>query len=353
MTYPRFVFLAGALLGLIAGMSGCATPAPAPKGVPSLVEASACGARPPLRRPGPSTISSPWIFQPTWQSLEANYQCPEWFRDAKFGIWAHWGPQCVPEQGDWYARKMYLQGDKDYDYQVAHYGHPSEFGFMEIDNLWKAEKWDPEKLMALYVRAGAKYFVALANHHDNFDAYDSKYQAWNSVNVGPKQDIVGTWARVARAHGLKFGVTNHSSHAWDWFASAYGYDPEGPKAGIRYDAYTLTKADGKGKWWDGLDPQDLYTGPNLVMPAGFTTIAEANAWHKTHDGIFTENAPPNNPAFVASWFLRCQDLIDKYQPDLLYSDDLEPALRPDRPGHRGPLLQRRRGLERRHGRGRS
>jgi alpha-L-fucosidase len=173
------------------------------------------------------------------------------------------------------------------------------------------------------VRAGAKYFVALANHHDNFDAYDSKYHAWNSVNVGPKQDIVGTWARIARAHGLKFGVTNHSSHAWDWFASAYGYDPEGPKAGIRYDAYTLTKADGKGKWWDGLDPQDLYTGPNLVMPAGFTTIAEANAWHKTHDGIFTEDAPPNDPAFVNTWFLRCQDLIDKYQPDLLYFDDSE------------------------------
>ena len=118
-------------------------------------------------------------------------------------------------------------------------------------------------------------------------------------------------------------MTNHSSHAWDWFASAYGYDPEGPKAGIRYDAYTLTKADGKGKWWDGLDPQDLYTGPNLVMPAGFTTIAQANAWHKTHDGIFTENAPPDNPAFVNSWFLRCQDLVDKYQPDLLYFDDSE------------------------------
>jgi alpha-L-fucosidase len=322
MTSLRFLFPASALLGLLVAGAGCATvpPAPPPPPPPALAAASAA-ATAAVAAAGTTHRIAPGIFQPTWQSLEQNYQCPAWFRDAKFGLWAHWTAQCVPEQGDWYARKMYLQGEKDYDYQVAHYGHPSEVGFMEIDHLWQAEHWDPEKLMDLYVRAGAKYFVALANHHDNFDAYDSKYHAWNSVNVGPKQDIVGTWARVARARGLKFGVTNHSSHAWDWFGPAYGYDPEGPKAGVRYDAFTLTKADGKGKWWDGLDPQDLYTGPNLVMPAGFTTIAEANAWHKTHDGIFTENAPPNDPAFVNTWFLRCQDLIDKYHPDLLYFDD--------------------------------
>src|SRR5271165_5997175 len=119
-------------------------------------------------------------FSPFWESLKS-YRCPDWFRDAKFGIWAHWSAQCVPEEGDWYARNMYVQGTKQYDYHVAHYGHPSKFGFMELDNLWKAEKWEPEKLMALYKRAGAKYFFALANHHDNFDAYDSKYHAWNSV----------------------------------------------------------------------------------------------------------------------------------------------------------------------------
>src|SRR5476649_1031335 len=250
--------------------------------------AALAGAAAPFQRAAADAIA-PGPYQANWDSLKSQYQAPDWFRDAKFGIWAHWSAQCVPEQGDWYARNMYLEGSPHYKYHVEHYGHPSKFGFMELDNLWKAEHWDPEKLMELYVRAGAKYFVALANHHDNFDAYDSKYHAWNSVNVGPKQDIVGTWARVARARGLKFGVTNHSSHAWDWFASAYGYDPEGPKAGIRYDAYTLTKADGKGKWWDGLDPQELYTGPNLVMPAGFTTIAEANACHLFNDGTSTEN----------------------------------------------------------------
>ncbi|HEV2318324.1 MAG TPA: alpha-L-fucosidase, partial [Verrucomicrobiae bacterium] len=124
-----------------------------------------------VRRPGAVIAAGP--FQATWDSLAQNYHCPEWFRDAKFGIWAHWSAQCVPEQGDWYARRMYLQGDPAYDYHVRTYGHPSKFGFMQIDHLWQADRWEPEKLMDLYVRAGAKYFMSLANHHDNFDCYDS------------------------------------------------------------------------------------------------------------------------------------------------------------------------------------
>src|SRR6266404_4943047 len=104
-------------------------------------------------------------FRPEWESLK-QYRAPDWFRDAKFGIWAHWTAQCVPEQGDWYARNMYLQGSPQNNFHIEKYGHPSKFGFMEIDNLWKAENWDPAALMAQYVKAGAKYFVALANHHD-------------------------------------------------------------------------------------------------------------------------------------------------------------------------------------------
>ncbi len=255
------------------------------------------------------------------ESLKA-YQVPDWFRDAKFGIWAHWSAQCVPEQGDWYARHMYIQGMDQYNYHVKTYGHPSKFGFMEIDNLWKAENWEPEKLIALYKRAGAKYFVSLANHHDNFDAYNSKYHAWNSVNVGPKKDIVGTWAKVARANGLRFGVSNHSAHAWHWFQTAYGYDGEGPLAGVRYDAATLTKADGRGKWWEGLDPQDLYTGPNIKMPDGITGAKTVADWHEKNDRLWTEEPPAMNPKFTETWFLRCQDLIDKYHPDLVYFDNI-------------------------------
>jgi alpha-L-fucosidase len=259
-------------------------------------------------------------FQPSWESL-TQYRVPDWFRDAKFGIWAHWSAQCVPEQGDWYARLMYLQGEPDYDYHVKTYGHPSRFGFMEIDHLWRAEAWEPEKLMELYRNAGAKYFMALANHHDNFDTYDSAHHAWNSVNIGPKRDIVGTWAKVARDAGLRFGVSNHSAHAWHWLQTAYGYDGEGPLAGARYDAATLTRADGKGKWWEGFDPQELYAGPNLKIPDGVRGIPAVNRWHEQHDRIWSEAAPPNNREFVRKWSLRCRDLLEKYRPDLVYFDD--------------------------------
>jgi alpha-L-fucosidase len=242
-------------------------------------------------------------FAPNWDSL-STYVCPDWFRDAKFGIWAHWSPQCVPEYGDWYARSMYLQGRPAYEYHVAHYGHPSTFGYKDICNLWHAEKWQPEQLMQRYQRAGAKYFVALANHHCNFDCWDSKHHNWNSVRVGPKKDIVGGRAAAARAHGLRFAVTVHTTPARTWrqfFPVTYGSDQEGPLKGVPYDG-NLTKADGKGTWWDGLDPQDLYCPPH---PYG---------------------SDPD-PEFVRTFLLRVYDLVDSYHPDLLYFDD---ALQPVR-----------------------
>ncbi|HZV38059.1 MAG TPA: alpha-L-fucosidase, partial [Pseudoxanthomonas sp.] len=260
-------------------------------------------------------------FAPAWGSLVDGYRAPDWFRDAKFGIWAHWSAQCVPAMGDWYARNMYRQGNWQYEHHLKTYGHPTKTGFMEMQNRWKADAWEPEALMDLYEKAGAKYFVALANHHDNFDAYESRYHAWNSMRVGPRRDIVGTWARAARAKGLRFGVSNHSAHAWHWLQTAYGYDPEGPLAGQRYDAYRLTKADGKGTWWEGLDPQELYTGRNIVMPDGITTIRTANEWHDENTGFWDEKPPMSNPAFVRQWYLRARDLIDRYRPDLVYFDD--------------------------------
>ena len=259
-------------------------------------------------------------FAATWESL-GSYVTPRWYRDAKFGIWAHWSAQCVPEQGDWYARNMYIQGEPQYDHHLKTYGHPSQAGFMEIDHQWKAERWNPDELMSLYKAAGAKYFVALANHHDNFDNFDSKHHAWNCVNVGPRKDIVGGWAKSARAHGLRFGVSNHSAHAWHWFQTAYGYDGEGPLAGERYDAARLTKADGRGKWWEGLDPQELYTGPNMVLPDGVRGAAAVKKWHQENDYVWSESPPANNPQFARKWFLRCQDLLDQHRPDLVYFDN--------------------------------
>jgi alpha-L-fucosidase len=269
----------------------------------------------------PHAQAAPATFEPTWASLSENYRTPDWFLDAKFGIWAHWSAQCVPEMGDWYARNMYLQGSWQYEHHLKAYGHPTQVGFMEMQNRWKVDAWEPEALMDLYEKAGAKYFVALANHHDNFDTYDSKYHGWNSMRVGPRRDIVGTWAKAARAKGLRFGVSNHSAHAWHWLQPAYGYDPTGALAGQRYDAWRLTRADGHGKWWDGLDPQDLYTGRNMVMPDGITTIRTADDWHEQNDRAWDEKPPAANPAFGRQWFLRARDLIDSYRPDLVYFDD--------------------------------
>ena len=126
---------------------------------------------------------APGPFQPSWDSLTAGYQTPDWFRDAKFGIWSCWGPESMPEQGDWYTRNLYLQGSKQNKFHVANYGHPSKFGAVELNGTWKAERWQPEQLMDLFVSAGAKYFVALAQHHDNFDIYNSRFHEWNSVKV--------------------------------------------------------------------------------------------------------------------------------------------------------------------------
>src|SRR5208337_4703234 len=136
-------------------------------------------------------------FKADWNSL-TNYSTPDWFRDAKFGIWAHWGPQCQPEHGDWYARSMYIEGSADYKSHLVEYGHPSTNGFKDVIHQWQAANFDPDKLLAFYKANGAKYFMALANHHDNFDNFNSKYQPWNSVAIGPQKDLIGGWAKAAR-----------------------------------------------------------------------------------------------------------------------------------------------------------
>ncbi len=243
-------------------------------------------------------------FQPSWESLAGGYQVPDWFRDAKFGIWAHWGPQCQPEQGDWYAQRMYKYGDADYKYQVAHYGHPSKAGFKEVIQQWKAEDWDPEHLIGLYKRAGAKYFAAMAHHHDNFDNFDSTYQPWNSVAIGPKKDIVGGWAKAVRNAGMRLSITSHGDRAWSWYQNAQLADPSGPLAGVHYDGL-LSKEDGKGLWWDGLDPQDLYA--QYHPPGKYNWPQNGN--------------PPLAKPFIDKYFYRIVDVIDKYNPDLLYFDD--------------------------------
>ena len=250
-------------------------------------------------------------FEPTWASL-AQYQTPEWFRDAKFGIWATWGPQCVPEQGDWYARGMYQEGSAQYKYHCKHYGPPSTFGFKDLTNIWKAEAWDPEHLIGLYKAAGAKYFMCMANHHDDFDNFDSTYQPWNSTKIGPKKDIVGGWEKVVRAAGLRFAVSVHAAHAWTFYEAAQGADKLGPLAGVPYDG-KMTAAAGAGLWWNGLDPQDLYA-------QNHTPSAESNV-HKIWDWPTDGSCSMPSAAYCEKFYNRTIELIDKYNPDQIYFDD--------------------------------
>jgi alpha-L-fucosidase len=243
----------------------------------ALCLASAAWADPPQIADGP--------FKGDMESLR-QYKCPEWFRDAKFGIWAHWGPQAVPMMGDWYAKHMYVQGHPQYEHHLATYGHPSEHGYKDIIALWKAEKWDPERLMSLYKKAGAKYFVSMGSHHDNFYLWNSKLHEWNAAQKGPMRDVVGDWQKAAQKQGLRFGVSEHLGASFTWFQTSHGSDKTGPKAGVLYD--------GAGPQY-----QELYH---------FPADPDDKGWYS------------KNPRWQQQWFDRIKELVDGYHPDLLYTD---------------------------------
>ena len=223
-------------------------------------------------------------YQPTWESLKQY--------DARIGSAtpsSASGPTGVrspcAEEGDWYARNMYIQGSPQYKYHVAHYGHPSKFGYKDIIPLWKAEKWDPDRLMALYKKAGARYFVSQAVHCDNFDLWDSHFHKWNAVHIGPKRNVVGDWQKAARKAGLPFGVSEHVGYSRCWFQTSHGADKTGPLAGVPYDGANL-------KW------EDLYHPPSQPNDC---TYSQDPDWHR-------------------EWFARMKDLLDQHHPDFLYTD---------------------------------
>jgi len=246
----------------------------------------------------PPLSIAPGPFAPDWKALSRAYTAPAWWREAKFGAWSHWDPQSMPEQGDWSARGMYAEGKPQYESHLKHFGHPSEYGYKDICHNWVIDRWDPERLMSLYVEMGARYFMAMGCHHDNFDCFDSKFQPWNSVHVGPMVDIVGTWEKVARKNAMRFGIGFHDTPArtWGQFMTArYTADKMGPMKGVPYDALQ-TVLDGKGEWWEGMDPVNLY-GP-------------------TH----TAQDPLHSP-FANQFMWRVDDAITKYHPDVIYFDE--------------------------------
>ena len=230
-------------------------------------------------------------FEPTFESLR-QFSAPEWFRNAKFGIWSHWGPQSVPMFGDWYARNMYIEGTQQYEYHVRHYGHPSKFGYKDICALWKAEKFDPEALMAKYYKAGARYFMSQGTHHDHFFNYDSKINRMNSVNVGPHKDILALWKAAADRYGMPFGISEHLGASFSWWRVNKGCDRFGPYAGVPYD---------------GNDPayQDFYFAN---QEHGTDRPHEAAPWYT------------GNKDFRQYWQRCVGEMIERFQPELLYTD---------------------------------
>ena len=220
-------------------------------------------------------------FEPTFESLRG-YEAPEWFRDAKFGIWSHWGPQSVPMFGDWYARNMYIEGTPQYEYHLRHYGHPSKVGWKDICAMWKAENFDPEGLAERYRKAGARYLMTQATHHDHFFNYDSKINRMNSVNVGPHKDILALWKKAADRQGMKFGLTEH--------------DKFGPYAGVPYD---------------GNDPayRDFY---HDNYEHGTDDPGSINPWYTSNKG------------FQAYWQRCVFEMIEKFHPDVVYTDGVLP-----------------------------
>jgi alpha-L-fucosidase len=229
-------------------------------------------------------------YNGTADSLK-EFRIPEWFRDAKFGMWAHWGPQSGVEDGDWYARNMYIETQQQYKDHLQTYGHPSKVGYKDLCPLWKGAEFDPEHLISLYKKAGAKYFMSMGVHHDNFDLWNSKHQPrWNAVATGPKKDVVGLWRDAARKQGLKFAVSEHLSNSYNWLAVSHGADKSGQYAGVPYD---------------GTDPAyaDLYHPfpKDQPIPTQAMSRDVPDAWKH-------------------QYFLRIKDLIDNYHPDLLYTD---------------------------------
>ncbi len=252
------------------------------------------------------TISTPCFSQKkdlTWEELKKQYTFPKWYTEARFGIWVHWGAQTQPLQGGgWYARHMYQQnvgreqwGRDAYQYHCKTYGHPSQIGYKGVLNEWKAEKLDTDALVKYFKQIGAKYFVALANHHDHFDNFNSTYHAWNSVNVGPKRDIIKEFELSCNKYDIPYGVSSHDDRFLHWWLPAFGADTSGSYKDIPYDGH-MTTEDGKGKWWEGLNPADLYGLP----PA--------------------QRTPEYIESVKTNWVLRHTELVTKYDIDMLWFD---------------------------------
>jgi len=230
-------------------------------------------------------------FTADWDSLGA-YRVPDWFRDAKFGIFIHWGVYSVPAYGnEWYPRNMYLQGNDAFKHQVESYGPQSKFGYKDFIPLFRAEHFDPDAWVDLFARSGAHYIVPVAEHCDGFAMYDSGITDWNAAKMGPKRDVVGELATATRKRGLRFGVSSHRAEHWWWYGG-----------GMKFDS-------------DVKDPRNvgLYGPARPTVLAGMDDIKDPDPDH-------LEKWLAPDAAFTDDWLARGTEIVDKYHPDVVYFD---------------------------------
>ena len=218
-------------------------------------------------------------FAPAWTSLE-KFQAPDWYQDAKFGIFVHWGLYSVPAFGnEWYPRNMYKKGEKAFEHHVKTFGPQSRFGYKDFIPQFKAEKFDAAAWAALFKAAGAKYVVPVAEHHDGFPMYASDFTEWSAARMGPRRDVVGELATAVRAAGLTFGVSSHRVEHWWFFDQGKTFDSD-----VRDATF------------------DAFYGPAVDQ--------------KTSEAGTT----PPSQAFLDDWLARTAELVDKYQPQLIWFD---------------------------------
>jgi len=272
--YTSVVFLAAALLSGTAGADeGHAATQPHPK-VGSAVTRI-------------DKIANVGPYTPDWSSL-AKYEIPQWYKDAKFGIFIHWGAYSVPAFGsEWYPRQMYInrgrRGSNTFEYHLKTYGPQETFGYKDFIPKFKAEKFDAARWAQLFKESGARYVVPVAEHHDGFPMYDCSYTRWNAARMGPKRDVIGELSRAVRAAGMRFGVSSHRAFNWMYY--------------VRNESF------------DNADPQfaDLYGRP---MPYLF----RPDAWD------YGRFFPPQDKQFKDDWLARSCELVDKYHPDIFWFD---------------------------------
>lgn len=222
-------------------------------------------------------------FTDTWESL-GNFQPPKWYRDAKFGIFIHWGIYSVPAFGsEWYSRNMYIQGSREFEHHVKTYGPHKEFGYKDFIPMFKAEKFSAKAWADLFKKAGAKYVVPVAEHHDGFQMYQSDISHWNAAEMGPCRNVLGELKAAVEENGLTMGASTHRVEHWFFMGHGMQFESDIKEPMQRGDFY-----------W-----------PAMPEP-------------KNHHDLYAEPVPTQE--YLEDWLCRCCELVDKYQPKIVYFD---------------------------------